>query len=170
MKKVSFRLASLFILLIFLQVWLFDRIHLFGCATPLLYVYFLIKLPVNMNRNIVLCLSALLGFILDIFSGTLGLTMFVMVIVGFLRYYLLKLFAPRDIFDDSLPAFSTFGKLLFVRYASTVSFIQVFLLYTIESLSLFNPWLLFLRITGSFILTILLIFAFESVNFDVMKK
>jgi len=170
MKKISIQLVLLFILLIFLQVWLFNNIHLFGYATPLLYIYFLIKLPISMNRNIVVLLSALLGFIIDIFGGTLGLSMMVMTLVGFLRYYLLRLFAPRDIFDDYFPSFSVFGKNLFMRYAGTVTLIQIFLLYTIESFSLFNPWLLFLRITSSFILTILLIFAFESINIDVFNK
>jgi hypothetical protein len=111
-----------------------------------------------------------LGFIIDIFGGTLGLNMTVMVIVGFLRYYILKLFAPRDIFDDSVPSFSTFGKFLFLRYAGAITLIQIVLLYSIESFSLFAPWLLFLRIISSFTLTILLIFAFESVNFDVLTK
>jgi len=170
MKKISFRLILLFILLVFLQVWLFGNIHLFGFATPLLYIYFLIKLPINMNRNTVVGLSALLGFIIDIFSGTLGLTMLVMVIVGFLRYYLLKLFAPRDVFDDSMPSFSTLGKLMFIRYAGVISFIHILLLYLIESFSLFTPLPLFLRVISSFTLTILLIFAFESVDIDILKK
>jgi len=170
MKKITYRLIIIFILLVFLQIWLFGNVHLFGFATPLLYIYFVIKLPVNMNRNAVLGLSALLGFIIDIFSGTLGLTMFVMVIIGFLRYPLLKLFAPRDIFDESTPSFSTFGKSVFIRYAGVVTLIHIFLLYVIESLSLFAPGILLLRIAGSFILTILLIFAFESINFDVFEK
>jgi len=170
MKGRFFQLVLLFILLVFLQIWLFGYIHLFGYATPLLYIYFIIKLPVNMNRNAVLGLSVLLGFIIDIFSGTLGLCMTVMVITGFLRYYMLKLFAPRDIFDDSAPSFSSFGKSLFMQYAGAVALVQIILLYSIESFSLFNPLSLFLRIISSFALTILLIFAFESVNFDVFKK
>jgi rod shape-determining protein MreD len=170
MKKIFFQLTLLFILLIFLQIWLFDNIRLFGYAAPLLYVYFLIKLPVSMNRNAVLGLSALLGFTIDIFSGTLGLCMTVMIITGFLRYYMLKLFTPRDLFDDSIPSFTAFGKSLFMQYAGSVSLIQIILLYSIESFSLFNPLSLFLRIISSFTLTILLIFAFESVNFDVFKK
>jgi rod shape-determining protein MreD len=170
MKKVAFQLVFLFIILVFLQVWLFGNIHLFGFATPLLYIYFLIKLPVNMNRSIVLTLSVLLGFVIDIFSGTLGLCMTVMTITGFLRSYLLKLFAPREILDDSMPSFSSFGTFLFLRYAGTVTLTYAFLLYSIESFSLFNPLALFLRIISSFALTILLIFAFESVNFDVFKK
>lgn len=170
MKKISFQLIALFILLVFLQIWLFNNIRLFGFATPLLYIYFLIKLPISMNRNVVMLLSAFLGFIIDIFGGTLGLSMTAMIIVAFLRYYFLKLFSPRDVFDDYLPSFSTFGKYLFIRYAGILTLIHAFLLYTIESFSFFTPLLLFLRIIGSFIITILLIFAFESINFDGFKK
>ena len=170
MKKIPFQLVTLFIVLALLQIWLFDSIHLFGFATPLLYIYFLIKLPISMNRNVVMLLSALLGFIIDIFGGTLGLSMTAMIIVGFFRYYLLKLFAPRDVFDDYFPSFSTFGKYLFMRYSGIIVLIHVFLLYTIESFSAFIPGMFFLRIAGSFVLTTLLIFAFESMNLDVFEK
>jgi len=170
MKKITFQLIFLFLLLISLQVCFFDNIHLFEYATPLLYIYFLIKLPISMNRNVVMLLGALLGFVIDVFNSTLGLCMTVLVIVSFLRHYLLKLFAPRDVFDDYIPSFSTFGKYFFMRYAGVVTLIHIFLLYTIESFSLFNPFVLFLRIASSFTLTFLLIFAFESLNFDVFKR
>ena len=71
MKNISIRFTLLFILLVFLQVWLFGNINLFGFATPLLYIYFLIKLPLRMNRNTIILLSVLMGFIIDIFGGTL---------------------------------------------------------------------------------------------------
>ena len=103
MKKIPFRLIILFIFLVFLQIWLFDNIHLFGFATPLLYIYFLIKLPISMNRNIVILLSALLGFIIDIFGGSLGLSMTALVMVGFLRYYLLKLLRREMFLTTILP-------------------------------------------------------------------
>jgi len=170
MKKISFRLMALFMLLVFLQIWLFDNIHLFGFATPLLYIYFLIKLPININRNAVILLSAFLGFIIDIFGGTLGLSMTALTIVGFFRYYLLKLFAPRDVFGDYSPSFGSFGKYFFLRYAGIMVLIHVFLLYTIESFSLCSPWVLLLRIASSFTLTFLLVFAFESLNLDVFGK
>jgi ABC-type Co2+ transport system permease subunit len=115
-------------------------------------------------------LSALLGLIIDIFGSTLGLNMFVMVVCGFLHYYLVKLFAPRDLADNCIPSFEAFGKFLFLRYTGVVALIQISLLYSIESLSLFNPDLLFLRIASSFTLTFLLIFAFESLNIDVLGK
>jgi rod shape-determining protein MreD len=170
MKKSLLRPVLLFFLLVLLQVWLFNNIHLFGVATPLLYIYFLIKLPVNMNRNTVLLLSALMGLSVDIFEYTLGLNMLTMTLVGFLRYYFLKLFVPEDIFDEFIPSFSTLGKFVFLRYAGALTLIHAFFLFLIESLTLFDPLLLFLRIVSSFILTILIIFAFESLNFDLFKK
>ena len=164
MKNSSFYLALLFVLLAFLQIWLFNGIHLFGFATPLFCIYFLIKLPINMNRNAALFLSSLLGFVIDIFSGTLGLNMMVMTILGFLRFYLLKLFIPRDTFEETVPSFNSLGRFVFMRYAGVFILIQASLLYSIESFSLFTPALLLLRIAGSFILTFLLIFAVESVD------
>jgi rod shape-determining protein MreD len=170
MKVNVIHQVFLFFLLVFLQIWLFNSIHLCGLATPLLYIYFLIKMPVNMGRNTVLILSALMGLIIDIFEYTSGLNMLSLVIVGFSRYYLLKLFVPRDVFDIFTPSFTSLGKLLFMRYAGTLALIHALILYVIESFTLFDPFMLLLRIVSSFILTTLFIFAFESVKFDIFKK
>jgi rod shape-determining protein MreD len=170
MKKILISSVLLFVFLVLLQVWLFNNIHLFGVAIPLVYIYFLIKLPVNMNRNSVLILSVLMGMCIDVFEYTLGLNMFTMTIVGFLRYYFLKLFIPKDVFDNYIPSFSTLGKLLFVRYAGTVILVHTIILFLVESLSLFDPMLLFLRIVSSFLLTMLIVFTFESLNNNLFNK
>jgi rod shape-determining protein MreD len=170
MKVSVIHQVFLFFLLVFLQIWLFNSIHLFGLATPLLYIYFLIKLPINMGRNTVLILSALMGLFIDIFEYTPGLNMLALVIIGFLRYYFLKLFVPKDVFDVFAPSFTSLGKLLFMRYAGTLALIHALILYAIESFTLFDPFLLLLRIVSSFLLTTLFIFAFESIKSDLFKK
>jgi rod shape-determining protein MreD len=148
---------------------MFNEIHLFGFATPLLYVYFIIKLPVNLNRNAVFLLSALIGLLIDLLSFTLGINMLAGIFVGFFRFYFLKLFAPRDVFESYSPSFSTFGRALFLRYAALMILLHQLVLFVAESFSLFEPGLLVLRIVGSFILTMLFIFAFESVTFKTTK-
>jgi rod shape-determining protein MreD len=158
----------LFFLLVFLQVWLFDKIHLWGFATPLLYVYFIIKLPVETNRNVVLILSALIGLTIDLFS-TLGVNMLASTIVGFSRTGFLKLFAPRDVFESYSPSFSTFGKAMFLRYAFLITLLHQIILFTLEFFSMLDPLRLIFCISGSFILTMLLIFAFESFNVGNLK-
>ncbi|GHT53812.1 rod shape-determining protein MreD [Bacteroidia bacterium] len=154
----------LFILLVFLQVGLFNKIHLFGFATPLPYIYFIIKLPGNMNRNAVLLLSAFIGITIDMFEYTPGINMLACVIISFFRYYLLKVFTPRDIFDNYVPSFNALGYGLFLRYAGMMIFLFISVLFITEAMSLFDPWTLFCRIAGSFLLTFLLIFAFENIN------
>ena len=155
-----------FILLVFMQVWLFNKIHLFEFATPLLYIYFIIKLPVDMNRNWVVFLAALMGLTIDLFNFTLGLNMLAATIIAFLRFYILKLFAPRDVFESYIPSFSTFGNLLLLRYAFLMTLLHQIILFTTESFSLFDPLSLILRVVGSTILTVLLIYALESLRIE----
>jgi rod shape-determining protein MreD len=158
------RQTLLFILLVVLQVWLFNKIHLFGYITPLLSVYFIIKLPGDINRNTVLILAAFWGLTIDFFEYTLGVNMLACVITAFIRPYLLKMYVPRDLFDYYTPAFGTLGMAVFLRYAAVMTFIHHFFVFTIESFSFFDPVSLFFRIIGSTVLTILLIFACESIN------
>jgi rod shape-determining protein MreD len=158
------RQTALFILLVFMQVWLFNKIHIGGLATPLVYIYFIVKLPVEMNRNQVLLLSALIGLTIDLFTFTLGLNMLATLIAGFSRTYLLKLFAPRNIYDSFSPSFSTFGKGMFLRYAGLIILFHQVVLFMAESFSLFDPAQLVLRITGSYLLTIFLIYTFEKMQ------
>ncbi|MDR2805721.1 MAG: rod shape-determining protein MreD [Dysgonamonadaceae bacterium] len=160
----------LFILLIALQISLFDKIHLFGYATPLLYIYFIIKLPGAMNRNWTLALSAVLGLCVDLFNYTLGMNMLACVVIGLSRQSFLDWFAPRDLYENYFPSFHSLGKAAFLRYALMMALLHHIVLFTTESLSFFDPLSLIFRITGSLVLTILLIFAFESINSDVAKK
>ncbi|MDR1436609.1 MAG: rod shape-determining protein MreD [Candidatus Symbiothrix sp.] len=158
------RLLLLFILLVLLQVWLFNKIHLWGIITPLTYIYFILKLPVEMNRNSVLFLSAFLGLTVDLFASTLGLNMLATTVAGFSRIYLLKLFSPRDLFESYSPSFYTFGKSLFLRYAGLMILLHQIVLFSAEALSLFDPPALALRIAGSSTLTLILVFAFEKMD------
>ena len=160
----------LFILLILLQIILFDKIHLFGYATPLLYIYFIIKLPGHINRSLELFLSAILGLCVDWFDSTLGMNMLACVLIGFFRSFFLEWMAPRDLFEKYTPSFHSLGMWSFLRYAFIMTLFHHIILFTSESLSFFDPLALFFRITGSVILTIILIFACESFNFGVSKK
>jgi rod shape-determining protein MreD len=160
----------LFILLTALQITLCDKIHLFGYVTPMIYLYFIIKLPGHMNRNHVLFQSALLGLCIDLFNHTLGVNMLACVVAGFSRHAFLDWFVPRDLYEDYHPSFQTLGAPTFFRYACAVILLHHIVLFTAESLSFFDPLALLLRIAGSAVLTLLITVAFESINFDVAKK
>lgn len=159
-----------FFVLVFLQVWLFNKIHIGGYATPLLYIYLIIKLPIDMNRNWVLVVATLMGLTIDLFSYTLGLHTLACVFIGFFRHYLVKLFVPRDIPEGLSPSFSVFGKSLFLRYTAIMVLIHQVVLFTTEAFTLFSITELLLRIGSSFVLTMILIYALESVNLQANHK
>jgi rod shape-determining protein MreD len=164
MKKHIFSIAVAFIVLLVLQVCLFNRIHLFGVACPLVYVYFPIKLPVRTDRNIVLMLCALMGLLLDFMGNTLGLNMLSLVFAGFVRTYILNLFAPRDMAEDCIPSITTFGRNLFLRYAGMLLLVHHTVFFIAEAGEAASVPQLMLRIVGSFLLTFLIVFAVEKIN------
>ena len=170
MSRVYLNLILLFFILFLLQVGVFNSIHLFGVATPVVFIYFVLKLPVEMNRNLVILLAALGGLLVDLFSYTLGLNMLALTIVGFLRYYMVKLFGPREVFENMLPSVASFGNMRFLTYSASLLFLNLLVLFGVEYLTLFNPIRLTLQILGSFVLSLLIIFGFEILYQGIEKK
>lgn len=164
------RYSLFFILLVILQIWILNRIHLLGFATPLLYVYFILKLPADMGRNSLLFIACFLGLVIDFFSYTLGFSMLACTVMGFSRHYVFNAFAPRDMADSFVPSVETFGSLLFLRYAATLVVVHHIVFFTAESFTLFGLLSLILKITGSSVLTILLIWGTEQLKLEFLKK
>ncbi|MBR4968192.1 MAG: rod shape-determining protein MreD, partial [Bacteroidaceae bacterium] len=61
-----------FLLLVALQVFVFNHIHVLGYATPMPYVFFLLILPNDLPRWLFVALGFLLGLIIDVFADTPG--------------------------------------------------------------------------------------------------
>ena len=65
-----------YIVLVFFQVLILDKISLFGIATPMIYVLFILNLPMNTSRWLTLLASFFIGISIDIFSGQTGIHSF----------------------------------------------------------------------------------------------
>ena len=152
--------AALFVLLILLQVLIFNHISFIGYATPFLYVYFLIKMPVGLNRNLLILLGFLLGFTIDIFCNTFGQNAAAAVFAAFICQPVQGLFFSRDDFENSTPSMVLLGN-AFLKYALLVILIHHSVLISISSFSYLNVITIILRILSSTILTFILVFAIE---------
>lgn len=154
----------LFVALILLQVLLLNRINLFGIATPVLYGYFLLKLPVGRNIYYVITSAFLMGLIIDIFLNTPGMNAAAITIVAAFRKNILGLFFEREGYDDFVPGINTAAG-PFVRFTVFMVLLHLTLLFFIESFTLFNLKNTLLRIVMSSVVTIPLIIALDSVMF-----
>ncbi|HEY9550935.1 MAG TPA: rod shape-determining protein MreD, partial [Prevotella sp.] len=104
-----FRKLLLFVVLLLVQVLVLNRIHLFNCATPMLYVYFMLLFRRNYPRWGILLWGFCIGLCVDIFSNMPGVAAASMTFIGLIQPYLLALFIQRDSPDDLQPSINTLG-------------------------------------------------------------
>lgn len=62
-----------FVFLFLLQVLVFNHVHIFGYATPMPYIYFLLILPSDTPRWLYVLLGFVLGLLIDLFTNTPGM-------------------------------------------------------------------------------------------------
>ena len=56
-----------FVVLVLIQVLILNNIHFLRIATPFLYLYFIIKMPVGTSRDLVVVFCLRIGRVIDIF-------------------------------------------------------------------------------------------------------
>ncbi|MDR0538644.1 MAG: rod shape-determining protein MreD [Tannerellaceae bacterium] len=151
-----------FVTLCLIQVLVLNNIHFLRLATPLLYVYFIIKLPVGYSPVQTLFLSFLMGIMIDILSNTPGMHVAACTLVGFIRPKMIRLFKRENLPDNIAPSFSSFSYGSFVRFAITLVAIHHLSLFLIESLALFDILYFSIRFIAGVLTTIILIIIVET--------
>lgn len=158
------RKAFWFIGLILLQVLVLNNIHLFGFATPFLYIYFILKLSSNISRNALMLLGFVLGLTIDIFSNTVGMNAAAAVFVAFCRPAILRLYITREATESILPSFASMGRFPFIKYTLTFILVHHSLLMLTQFYSLDHLSSFLLNLIGSTIFTFACIYALEVIN------
>ena len=156
--------AGWFAVFVLLQAVVLGRIHLFNCATPLFYVYFVTMFPRNYPKWGILVWSFLLGLMVDIFFNTPGLAAASLTLIGAIQPYYFELFVSHDAAEDLRPSLSSIGSLKYTNYIVVLVLLYSLVFHTLEMFSFFN-WLHWLAcIGGSTVLTILIILTLESIR------
>ena len=88
MNKFSSNISR-FIILILLQVFVFNYVQWFGFLNPFVYLLFLILLPIEIPKSYQYFIAFITGFIVDSFLRTYGIQSFACVFLVFLRPYVI---------------------------------------------------------------------------------
>ena len=122
-----------FILLLLVQVLVIQNVNLSGYIILLPYVLWIIMLPFEANKLVVLFGSFLMGVCIDFFYDSSGLHAFACTAMGFSRHYLLKYISPREGYDPGVePTIEDMGLEWFLRYAGIMALIHHFFLFYLE--------------------------------------
>ena len=158
MIREIYRNIGNFIFIILLQVLILNNIEFSGFINPYLYLLFILLLPFETPKWVLLIVAFILGLTIDIFSNTLGMHAFATVAIAFLRPYILKIFSPREGYESGMrPGLQTFGWEWLLKYSVIMVFIHHFILFYIETFKFQMFFSTLLRVILSTIFTVILI-------------
>lgn len=156
------RFGLIFILLILLQILLFNNIQFSGYVNPYVYVMFILLLPIEIPSWLLLLLSFTTGLIMDFFSGSPGMHSSATVLAGFVRPYVLRVISPRDGYEPgSDPSMLTYGFIWFLTYTLLIVLVHHTALFYLEVFRFADFFRTMLRVLLSSLFSITFILLFE---------
>ena len=147
-----------------LQVLVFNHVHLFGYATPMVYVAFLLTFALNASRIGLLLWSFLMGLAVDVGSGTPGMGAAATTLLGMLYQPLLRVMSPRDSADDLVPTYSSMGIAPHIRFVALLVTVHHAVFYLLEAFTFHHPVQLLIAFLASTALSLALILVLDTMR------
>lgn len=163
MSRNFIQFIFLFVILTLLQV-VCNKIILFNVACPIIFIYTILRLPVDLNKSLALTLAFITGLVVDVFGNTPGMNALCCTVVCGIR---IPVFNFLDTHDDDestsiLPSIHTLGIANYIKYIFILVPVYCSLLFFIQAFTLRNPLLTLSRIGASSLLSIIIILGIES--------
>lgn len=142
------------LVLMLLQIFIFDNINIAGYVNAYIYIMFIILLPMQMNASVVMLIGFASGLIMDFLTGSAGLCALVATWIAFIRPSLLLLTAGRDVVNvGGMPSSKTIGAIRFLTYVLLMTTAYNVPFFLLETMNLSEINYTTLRITFSTIFT-----------------
>lgn len=167
MKRIL-KYILLFIISFLFQVLIFDKAYFYGYFNVYVYILFILLLPVDLNKNIVLLLGFLLGITVDVFNSTLGIHAAATVFMTYFRPSILRGFSPHDGYElNKNLGIINYGFKWFFKYAISLILLHHTFLIILDTWSFYNFGHTFIKIVFSVFASLLFIIMGDLL---IMKK
>ena len=148
----------MFIGVVLLQIFLIDNISLGIYFHPLIYVAFIILLPLDMLPVWVVLLSATLGLTMDMMTGMCGLNVIAATATGFARMAIIGFTSGLNTgVDDTIPALYRLPQKNLLTYIILMVLMHSIIYFVMESLSMAHMFHTLLRIVVSDVVCVVIV-------------
>lgn len=148
-----------FIVLVLLQVLILNNIQISNYFNPFIYILFILILPIDLNKSLLLLLGFIMGITIDIFSDTLGLHASACVFLAYIRPHILNSITTKDDNEPGVsPGISINGALWFVKYIILTTLVHHLFLFMVEVFSFSNFADTMIRVFSSTLISLFAIF------------
>ncbi|UAY52351.1 rod shape-determining protein MreD [Ferruginibacter albus] len=153
-----------FIVFILVQVYVLDKVHIHYMITPYIYFLFILWLPFNMKRSVLMIVAFLLGITLDSFRHNPGFHAAACVLIAYIRPFLINLLIPQEGADTnyqepSAKSLGGFGP--YATYIAILALVHNAWLFLLEAWQFANLWYFLVKTLLSTIISLLLILVTE---------
>jgi len=171
MTLIYFKNIGRFVFLVLLQVLILNNLQLSGYVNPYFYIYFLLLLPFETPRWLLLLAGFILGISIDAFTNTFGLNAAACVLLAFIRPFVIEAISTgTEFMIGHSPSLRNQGVKWFTYYAIILVLVHHFTLFFLEIFRFTEFFQTLLRVILSSIFTLLLIFIAEYLSYARESK
>ena len=156
MNKHFIKYLGLLPVYVLLQVVVLNEVLFSAYINPFLYVILIINLPLKTPKWFLLIYAFLLGFSIDLFSGSLGFHSTATILIAFIKPFISKITIPHNILGDTDEiTLKKVGNKAFITFSLFLIFIHNSCLFITEHLSV--NLALFGKIMASSLVTLIIV-------------
>ena len=157
-----------FILLVLVQVLIFNRLNFFGFINPMVYILFLYWYPIKENRAAFIGLAFLLGISIDFFSDSMALHAASTLTIAYMRPAIMR-FVFGVNFEFQSFKLSNTTRIQQITFLTLLIVVHHLVFFTLEIFSLANFLLILKKVLATGAVTLILCLLFGSL-FSVRKE
>ena len=149
------------ILVFALQILLFDHLHIGSWGVAMVYILFLINLPVRLPRWAEMLIGFGVGMLIDIWHSTLGIHIAACVALTFVRPMLLHNAVQYiERIKDNLSS-ENIGPAEYTKCAAILTILHHFIVFSLETWNIHFWWIVLLQTLVSSSMTLCIILGYE---------
>lgn len=153
----------MFLALVLVQALLMNHIVIFNCAVCFIFIYFIIRLPINISSNLQLTLGFLIGLAVDILSDTPGLNALSCTLLASLKKPVFFAYEQHDDQNRNVsPSIGTMGLLNFSKYLLSMAAIYNLIVFFVEFMNFADPVAILINAGTSTLFTFFVLLAVDS--------
>ena len=150
------------VLLLLAQILIFSNINFSSFINPYIFPLFVLLLPFETPRWLLMLIGFAAGLTLDYFLGSTGMHAAACLLIAYLRPFLINVITPKGSEFEISPNIYAQGVTWFIVYVGITMFIYLTFYFFVEAATFLNVFLLLIKIFLSALtsVTFMLIFLF----------
>lgn len=154
-----------YIIIMLLQVLLFNQLQLWDVCHPYIYVLCLIMMPITLPHNMDMIIGAAAGLIMDIFCNSLGIHTAACILLMFIRPYLIgDVVNDKDRLNEQITV-RAIGWEAMLKYVIILVIVHHFMVFCLAAWSWSHIGFVLIETLVSSLITILTIVVYNALKY-----